>query len=584
MRTVTSRLRITLLAVFGLAVSGIAIVGTAGPGDAATPPYVVSTQLPLPAGAANPRINGVGCGAPGFCVAVGSYASGATAVGLIETLSGGHWTATSSPIPAGASGGSALAGISCSGSSTCAAWGGYSTGPSTSGYMAVLLSAGQWKATALSPPLGGTFPSGGYGNNPPIAGIGCSGSGACTIVGNYFDSGNSSRGWVDAYSGGAWQGARKAVTPPDTTGQGEGLTGLSCGGGLCQAVGTYVNSSGFQSLEITVNPDGSMNAPFAGKLPTGAPSAPGLQGIACSAGGICTGYGEYYSQGNSSSASDAESYVVGIGGTAFQPQQPPTTIARSATIFPSERVFAAGCAGGGCVVSGVYNDTTGGYHPLLDRFVNGGWVADTAPSTAYPNSIACGAATFCVGVDGSQSTAPADVLIGSTWTTAPILLPGNVSGPEVAAQPLACDSASSCWIVGEYSSSLFADEVTTTSPPPPNPGVTSGQVASWFHAALVPTGTVAKIENLLKARGLTVALNVTRAGTLKIVWTSTRGVIAVTRKVFTRSGRFLVKIALTRTGLSVLRKVSRLPIKTSATFTVSGHSAVAARGQTVLRR
>lgn len=585
MSTKTLALRTAALASLGLVLSGLVVASAVSPAMAATP-SVQSLRLPLPdPSATNEQILGVSCGAPGSCVAVGWYQTSTGLHGLIETLAGGQWTATDGPRPLGTSGATTLGGVSCESASACVAWGQYATGPSTSGYMLAVLD-GTWKASVATPPSGGVFPSGGYGNDGPITGVGCTGAGACTAIGNYYDSSNRPRGWVDSYSGHAWQGAKAVVVPPDASGQSSGLTSISCGGGLCQTVGSYVSTNGFQSLETTVNPDGSMNSPFAGKLPTGGPQGDGLNGISCSSGGLCAAYGVYWSQGNSSSASDQEAYVSPVGGTGFQPQQPVTPTPVNATVFPAAALSSASCVSGFCALTGSYDDQAGHFHPLLDRFVNGHWVADVAPGSGYPNQVACGSSTFCVAVDTSTSSSPADVLNGATWSTISIPLPGGALSPQLDQQPVACDAVSSCWVLGAYnagSAAIFADHFSLGGSSP-SPGVTPAQVGSWFHTALVPSGAAARIGSLLRARGFMTAFTVSRAGTLKVMWTSTKGVIATAQRVFARSGRYSVKIVLTRTGLSVLKRVSRLPIKTLVTFTVSGHSAVSARGQTVLRR
>jgi hypothetical protein len=66
-----------------------------------------ATAAPLPAGAAATQKSGalqvVACPAPGSCVALGSYtADGGAVDGAIDTLSGGTWTAVKAPLPPGA--------------------------------------------------------------------------------------------------------------------------------------------------------------------------------------------------------------------------------------------------------------------------------------------------------------------------------------------------------------------------------------------------------------------------------------------------------------------------------------------------
>ncbi len=250
-----NKARIALLGVLTLVAGPLAWGLTTTPSSATSPSfYQQSAQLPLPAdpGAAAGRILSMSCGAPGACVAVGWYQVNSTLKGLIETLSGGVWTATAGPLPTGASGSYTLGGVSCATATGCAAWGQYSTGPSTSAYMAAVLTGGSWKAVAIGPPSGGTFPTGGFGNDGPITGVGCFAQDSCVLVGNYLTGGGPSfaRGWVSAYSSNAWQAHLQVVVPPDSTGQATSVTGVSCGGGVCPRRGEYVPPAGSHSPEV----------------------------------------------------------------------------------------------------------------------------------------------------------------------------------------------------------------------------------------------------------------------------------------------------------------------------------------------
>lgn len=602
MEAFARKTRISVLAAVVLVLGALTAVVAQEPGSATSPPSVQPTQLPLPAGGTSPRINAVNCGGAGFCVAVGFYQNGSTLQGLIETLSGGQWTASTSPVPPGAPGGGALAGVSCTGT-TCAAWGQYATGPSTSAYMAAVLTGGTWSAAAISPPSGGTFPGAPYGNAGPITGAGCFGPGACVLVGNYVTGDNHHQGWVAAYSSNAWQPALMTAVPPDTTGQGSSLAAVSCGNGLCQAVGEYVNTNGFQSLEVSINPGGAMNSPFAGALPgTATQSDGGLLGVGCDAGGLCTGYGAYRTSGGSNS----EAYVVPIGGTAFQPQQPLTPTPQSTTSFPAAHLLGVGCAGGDCVVTGYYVDTAATFHPLIDRFTGGHWVADTVPAGTNPTPVACGAPSFCLALDTTTPGTPADVFTGSTWATLSLTMPSGATSnvADYATSPLACDSGSSCWVVGDFGTAsgteAFADLVTTGSAPGPTPtptptagggAATPAQVAGWFHGALVPAGAAAHIAKILHAHGFSVTVTAGEAGSVRVVWTAVvsaghrkkKVVIAVGSASLAGGRSATIKVLLTPAGKRLLAKAHQVPILTGLVFTPTSGQAISLAGHGVLR-
>lgn len=464
-----------LVAVATLVIAGLAGPLTSAPASALTAPGVAATRLPVPADAAaesDPQINAISCGATGFCVAVGSYrileGSSIENIGLIDTLSGGVWTAHRAPLPTGATGlvAGSLEGVSCGSATVCAAFGAYSTTSVTNAPMALSLSSGTWKATDVPVPTGGTFPAPGD-SDPGISGVGCL-SGGCALVGNFYTNAHAIRGWTAGLQGSTWTAPLITSTPNDATAQASWLHGVACGGSLCQAVGGYTSPVGWEPLVVSVDPAaGTSNSPSSHpNLPTGATEMSDLKGIACDSTGLCAAYGSYYTSGGS----NEEALVMPVGGTPFQPQAPPTATAASTTIHPAAKIDAAGCAGGTCVLGGYYYDTSSTFHPLLDRFSTGGGTADTAPNGNIPSGVACGATTFCTGFTTSPYGQPIDVLTASGWVTAALVLPGDaVPGALSSAleDATACDSATSCWVAGTYSTNsggaAFVDHVTPTA-------------------------------------------------------------------------------------------------------------------------
>ena len=450
-------------------------VGSAG---AVTQPGVASTRLPVPAdalGSGQPAIASISCGGVGFCVAVGYYyvplsGGGQGPAGLVETWSGGTWTATRAPEPAGSNGLGSLQGVSCSGT-TCAAYGSYPTGQSTSGYMGLIRSGtGTWTAKAVGPPAGDTFVAANSGATQPINGVGCFGAGGtCALVGNGLNASSQGRGWAGTYQNGVWV-TQETNVPLDATGQASWFHGLSCGGGVCQAAGGYVSSAGWEPLIATVNGDGSTNSPnMHVPIPQNTTEIVDINGVSCDGGGACAAYGSYYTSGGS----NAEALVMPVGGTGFQPQAAPTPTPESTTYFPAAKVNADACSGGACVFVGYYYDTSNNPHPLLDRFGTGGLTAAVAPNDTYPTGVACGGATFCTTMTTSPYGSPLDVLTSSGWVSAPLTVPSDgiayaLSSAEEEAT--ACDSSTSCWVLGNYPAAsgtsqvgaAFADHVTPT--------------------------------------------------------------------------------------------------------------------------
>lgn len=496
----SSRPRARMLGAVSAVVLAMLPVVAAGPGANAIPagPGVTASRLPVPADAlesGDPSIAAVSCGAPGFCVAVGTYhvtsVIGTTNAGLIETLSGGTWTAQRFPVPADGltPGIGGLSGVACFGTATCAAYGLYATSPSTTAHMALLLTGGVWKAEAIGAPGGGTLS---VSNPAPITGVGCTGVDACALVGNYYNASNQLRGWTSVYHAGHWGGALVTPTPNDATAQESHLNGMACGGGLCQAVGNYTNSVGWEPLVVSIDPVAdTVNSPSSHpNVPAGAVMINDLTGIACDSGGDCAAYGSFPTSGGS----NTEAMVFPVGGTAFQAQQPPTATAQSTTIFPAATVYTASCVAGSCMVGGYYYDTASAYHPLLDRFGASGWVADTAPNIHVPELSACGAAGFCLAVDNTEHGVPIDVLSGGNWVGTPLVLPGDADPSAVSTayqQATACDTSTSCWVLGTYSAAsglssvaaAYAAHVTPTAPTPPSVSVTSAPPSFTLSAS-----------------------------------------------------------------------------------------------------
>jgi len=191
-----------------------------------------------------------------------------------------------------------------------------------------------------------------------------------------------------------------------------------------------------------------------------------LNGIACDSTGLCAAYGSYYT----SAGSNEEALVMPVGGTPFQPQAPVTPTTASTTIHPAAKIYGAGCAGGTCVLGGYYYDTSSTFHPFFDRFSSGGGVADAALNNNIPTSVACGAASFCTAFTTSPYGQPIDVLTASGWVGATLVLPGDAAAGALSSafeDATACDSSTSCWVAGTYSTNsggaAFVDHVTPTA-------------------------------------------------------------------------------------------------------------------------
>lgn len=163
------------------------------------------------------RLDAVSCPAPGSCVAVGDYQDTSNNWdGFAETLSSGAWSAATIPlsglVPAGLSANS-FTGISCPAAGSCTATGTYQD---VSGQTAATgidhgllasLSGGTWAATTaptvgLEPPPIYTIDPLAIPPQPPVtpASLACPVTGSCVAVGYYTDPGKSIDGLIETLS------------------------------------------------------------------------------------------------------------------------------------------------------------------------------------------------------------------------------------------------------------------------------------------------------------------------------------------------------------------------------------------------
>jgi len=251
----------------------------------------------------------VACPAPGSCVAIGWYIDSNNDVeGLIETLSGGTWTAFRAPVPDDASvhpfpanGGlppTALIVVRCATVGDCVATGDYTD---LSGGMQPLidtLSDGTWTADR------GPVPGNAAAPNPYafLWAVACQAPGSCVAGGHYNTRGGQSRDLVATQSGGTWIPAATPL-PPDAAATQQwssseitGLTAMTCQAvGTCLAGGSYIVRNGTLEGVLDAQSGGTWTAVRA-PLPAGAAVAKQFvffDSAACPTSGSCFFVGGY---------------------------------------------------------------------------------------------------------------------------------------------------------------------------------------------------------------------------------------------------------------------------------------------------
>jgi serine/threonine protein kinase len=215
---------------------------------------------PLPADAAplptaGPFLRSVACPAAGSCVAVGTYTErgGNANAALIDTLSGGTWTAAAAPLPADAGTErhfALLSGISCPATGNCVAAGYYTTGGGQRRYLAETLSGGTW--TAAAPPLPADARGSQMNRYTFLDSVACQAVGRCVAVGAYQAGSGGIHGAIDTLSDRTWTAAAAPVPPGAATVQYVAITQVICPApGYWIGVGAY-NSAQADSIQALI--------------------------------------------------------------------------------------------------------------------------------------------------------------------------------------------------------------------------------------------------------------------------------------------------------------------------------------------
>jgi hypothetical protein len=204
---------------------------------------------PLPVNGTNiVQLNSVSCPSIDVCAAVGSYQQTSSGLyGILETLSGGSWTATNAAMPSGITSPDIyLTSVACPSTGTCVAVGFYQN---SAGHFSSLMEtwlAGNWTNTAAPGPpiLGANATQFDY-----LESIACPTTGTCIAVGAYSNQ-NGSYGLIDTLSNGTWT-SLTAPEPSNTTIDGDGseLSSVICFPVVsCIAVGQYNTGSTTEGL------------------------------------------------------------------------------------------------------------------------------------------------------------------------------------------------------------------------------------------------------------------------------------------------------------------------------------------------
>jgi RHS repeat-associated protein len=248
----------------------------------------------------------VSCPSAGFCVSAGSYYTGTSFVGLLETLSSGVWTDTAMGATA------SLGAVYCESSTFCLALG--------SGNILETLAGGSWSASTPPLPANANATPNAY-----LVNVTCTSSSSCILIGGYTDSSSASQGFFDTLSSGTWSSV-EAPLPTGATAF-TGFYGISCAStGSCAVVGRFDNPQA-QGLLDTLSSGAwtAIKTPVPANAfvsPTESYGTP--RPIVCSAVGACVAAGFYFTQGGGYSGL-IDTYAGGVwtATVASEPTIPP---------------------------------------------------------------------------------------------------------------------------------------------------------------------------------------------------------------------------------------------------------------------
>jgi hypothetical protein len=381
-------------------------------------------------------LNAVSCPAAGACVAVGTYRTTTGTLTLAEAWNGTSWSVQTTPDPAGAAS-ATLTGVSCTAARACTAVGYYTvTGQPTETL------AEAWNGTAW---VLQTTPNPGGATTAELNGVSCTSIG-CTAVGYYETSSFFFDAVAEAWNGSTWT----IQTTPNPAGSSYAdLSGVSCTGTNCIAVGNYDTSSDVDSaLAETWN--GSTWTIQTTPSPSAA-TASVLTGVSCPSASACTGSGYY-----DTSSGDTLALAEAWNGTTWTIQTTPNPSGP-----PLSELNAVSCVASGCIAAG-YSQTDQQSPTIVDTTLAESWngaawsvTSAVSPSGAVPtylSSISCVAANACMAVgyhfdvDTGLYVPLSERWNGTAWTVKTVPVPAGSTGTYL--ESVSCASASACQAVG----------------------------------------------------------------------------------------------------------------------------------------
>ena len=229
------------------------------------------TVRTVPDGTTADDLDGVKCRRVRWCVAVGSKASGSDVVAVADRWNGSAWTQAEPPAPAGATH-SALGAVACSGTTACTAIGESATGTAAPALLADRWNGSAWKIQPVPAPAGGGL----------LNAVACPAASACRAVGD-----DSTGLFSEVWNGSSWL---VRPVPVPAGGSSAGLLSVSCtAAASCEAVGSFRQAGTSGSLAEAWN-----GSRWAAQVPPAVPGATSsqLNAVSCVSATDCEAAGD----------------------------------------------------------------------------------------------------------------------------------------------------------------------------------------------------------------------------------------------------------------------------------------------------
>jgi len=248
-----------------------------------------AATAPLPAAASGSQFLGLSCPSAGACVATGTYLVAGTYLGMVDTLAGGAWSAVALPLPAGASSLTSIANndlaVSCTAASSCVVAGTTFDGS----YEGVVdtLSGGSWSASYAPTPGGAASP------DVQLDAVACGDATDCVATG-LVTVGGVAQGLIESLSSGAWSASYAPEPSGTASSTGIEVHDVACPTSTtCVAVGQS-NAAGTVT-GLFWNLSGGAWVVTTAPLPTDASASPdpSFAPVTCPAAGTCDVVGTY---------------------------------------------------------------------------------------------------------------------------------------------------------------------------------------------------------------------------------------------------------------------------------------------------